>query len=321
VPPADPADDDNLDAIQQAIAETLPEGRPDARGCGRRATVHPPGVPLEPLADPDAAHPLRPGNGGRDENGDALLTTVDPAVIEVIRETRERIRQAGPALAMTIMYPPVVVEAIRREWIAGVKSVNAIAREYGLPRTTILAWSDRHCWGPRDDARLVVRSKVTAELIARAAASVAPIPGEDDAPRVMTNGEVAAADPEKVAQAMVDDYAAVVANVVQRMRDTSGVAVETGRKLLDEYRLTLDAVMLASKGDRTRSLKALTALAGTYKTIASALHTAYQLQRQSYGLDATDGDDRPPGAGPEALGGTYEDAVREAEERGIALDS
>lgn len=302
-----------------------PQGRMTQKARVRRASEHPDDVPLELLADPAAAHPLRPGNGGRDEEGAPLLSTVDPAIVALVAETREAIRKTGgtPGLYGP-SYPQAVVDAIHREWLAGVKSVNQMARDYGLPRTTILNWSSRFSWGARDDSRrLAVHSKVTAELIARAAARVAPMPSADDddepQPSVMTVAE-AQADPEKLAQAMVDDYAAVVANVVQRMRDTSGVAVETGRTLLDEYRLTLSAVMLAAKGDRARSLKALTALAGTYKTIASALHTAYQLQRQSYGLDAAD-TDRPPGAGPEALGGTYEDAVREAEERGIALDS
>jgi hypothetical protein len=309
--PEQPADDADFDGLRE-------QGKRVSR-----ASLHRDDVALELLADPDAAHPVRPGNGGRDETGAPLLTTVDPAIVEMVRETRRQIRESGIAGLSGPTYPPEVVEAIRREWIASVKSIARIATDYELPRTNILGWASKYGWGKRDDSRrLAVHSKVTAELVARAASKYAPVPGTDGAGAVavMTNAEVEA-DPERAAQAMVDDYAAVVANVVQRMRDTSGIAVETGRTLLDEYRATLLAVMASTKGDKARSMKALGSLATTYKTIAAALHTAYQLQRQSYGLDATDGDAKPPGAGPEALGGTYEDAVREAEERGIALDS
>ena len=294
------------------------EAEPQGKG-KRRPSVNARDVVLEPLPDPALAPVTRPGNGGREPDGTDTLSTVPDGILDAVRRTREAARASESVAA--VAYPADVVQAVEREWLAGIRSVTAIAKAYELPRTTILAWAKRHDWGPRDDARRdAVRSAITSALIERTAQRVAPIPGDDGSPSaVMTTAHVAA-NPEEAAQAMVDDYAAVVANVVQRMRDTSGMAVDTGRTLLAEYQSTMVAVMNVTRGDRAKAMKALASLAATYKTVVAALSTAYQLQRQSYGLDAH-ADDRPPGAGPEALGGTYEDAVREAEERGIALDS
>jgi hypothetical protein len=335
---AKPLVSNNADSAHDSVNNVDTEAATDssAEGVGkRRASTHRTVKPFDysrvrlterkvPAATLTTPSELTPGNAGITESGELATSTVPAEIIAMIKAHRAKADEiantTGTAPGFSgVAYPEAVVLAIEREWVAGVRSVLGIANAYGLSRSTVLFWARSRGWPPRATFKDSVRAQIDESVIEKAVSGFRSLSSASSG--LDESGATAPAGSEmERAEAIVSDYANIVANVVQAMRDTSGDAVGTGRTLLEGYKQSLEALMAGFKpNDKAAAMKVLGPAASVYRTIVQALHTAYQLQRQAYGLDVVDPQGANPGAGPEQMGGTYEDAVRAAEARGVLL--
>jgi hypothetical protein len=239
-----------------------------------------------------------------------------------------RIRR--PDGTLEAIWPEDIVAAVEVEWRAGLRSVSRMARDFGMTRQSIEYMAKSRGWPSRASTAAATRQAVNEAVIERAVnmtrlaaassrltAAAAGNPDGDPLAGIVS--------PEARGDVLMADYAQSVACVVEGMRDASRIAVGVGRTLLDEYRQAIEAAIAETRTDvragKVKPHDATLALVGKqaaiFKTLVQAVRDAHQLQRQAYGLDAMAPDGNPPPG--DMAPGSYEDAVREAEAKGVRL--
>lgn len=255
------------------------------------------------------------------------LALIRPTVLALQAERASNPpKQSTPGGAFaSIPYPDDVVAVIEAEWRAGLRPISEIASESGISRTLIYRWSVERNWPERAKVRAMAREAIDSKVIARAVdAFRAENPGRvaevQDRLDALTAEGVSAGDTRT--ELVLEDYALVVAAVVEAQRGTATKVAGIGDKLVAIYDSTVTEIAAKYANDDIGKLKATQAFIATFATLVRAVSAAHDMQRSAYGLNAhMEGGGSMPGGGDGVSyqPGTYDDVVREAEARGERL--
>lgn len=235
-------------------------------------------------------------------------------------------------------YPVEVLRAVEMEWTAGIKTVTEVSREYGIPRQTIYAWSATHRWPDRKSVQEAARSAINSRLVENAVLAyrrTAPAEVRDyiDAQLRAANGNPTVALDAAKKVALIEDYAVVVAEIVQNHRELASDTLTLGKELLAIQKEGLAALKAKHATEPDALAKAAKEFNTQFAGLVRSLTQAVTMQREAFGMDGSTGSPDVPGEGQgEAQGagtalpvgvqpGTYEDIVAEAERRGVSLAS
>lgn len=229
---------------------------------------------------------------------------------DLVRRAKAEPRRDGRAI--NAAFPLEIRAAVEAEWRAGIRPVSSIACDLGVSRELVYRWARQYSWPARRNAMQAARERIDAALIERAVAQVrrsAGVTGSADGEAV---GDAAAC--EARSDVAFETYATVVAEVVERQRQTATQVVELGATLLELQRAAIGHEKARGATGHGHGLRELQSLVGGYSSLVRGLAVAVALQRRSFGLD-TDDDSVQTRFQP----GSYDDIVREAESRGESL--
>lgn len=261
----------------------------------------------------------------------ANLKQIDPR--DLARRARLRLKigaKPDPITGKLVapQYPEEVIKAVEIEWTAGVKTVSEIAKEYGMQRATIYAWSMAKGWPKRADLQAQARQAINSKLMHDAVKEF-----RANAPEEVRNyletlsaseqGTPKAALDAAKSAAILEDYAAVIARIIEAHRGLANDVVTVGSQLISMYKDGLEELRKQYKGDPGALMKASSTFIVSYRGLVGSLQSAIDLQRQAFSMDATTGGagdpNVPQGGDAPTQPGSYEDIVREAEARGHSL--
>jgi AcrR family transcriptional regulator len=231
------------------------------------------------------------------------------------------------------LYSPETHQQVRAEWELGLKSVAQIAKEYGVPRTTIYHWAREENWKPRGDVQAHIRDQIDSEVIRQTAQELRDRARSEDDPEAARLAEQLAelgldtdeATPE--GDQVVREYALAVTEVLRKHAQQAQDASDIGDELLAMFKVS--AKRLREHFDRTPGTKRegtlarmdmIAKTAGQFATLVRALQIAHKMQREALSIERAQrpgqpGDDAPAGGDPPQPA-SYEEVLLEAQRRG-----
>jgi hypothetical protein len=242
----------------------------------------------------------------------SALARIRPLVLATQAARAKPAQGEGGKLSGSLAYPPEVIATIEAEWRAGLTPVSRMAKDSGIPTSTIYAWSVEKGWGERAKARAMAREAIDSAVIQRAV----------DAFREQHPAAAEPVSSDARTEMVLADYALVVAEVVEAQRAQATDVVKIGTDLIAMYRTSVEVLAKKYAHDELGQIKLVQAFITTYSTLIRSVAGAQALQRAAYGLNAPGEGGGDTGSGGEVTSwqpGTYDDIVREAEARGERL--